>query len=285
MIKQLALQHMFPEDAAIFLQENYEKLISAPCALEDLELAEKLFFKKYYGYKEIIKRHAEAADVNINTAYMVFLLRASEKLHAAYKQKGIAEDIFFATMQDLKYKLFECKNNYGVWGTFVPDWYMSIFNLECFKIGRLEYQMGFAAESNKLDGIKNIGDRIFHCHIPSDGPLLEEDVKASLAAAKEFFKDEVKDGKFVVHCGSWLLFPPLVEKLKDSSNIKKFYKLFTIHTVEEREDNNDFWRIFNREYSPEAVNEITPKGHVQETVLSHLKSGGTIGIGRGYILL
>lgn len=285
MIKQLALQHQFPEEATIFLQESYEKLINAPCALEDLELAEKLFFKKYYGYKEIIRRLAEKSDVHEYTAMMIFLLLATRRMHMLYKQKNIPDKIFYDTLQDLKYKLFECRDNYGVWGTFVPDWYMCIYCLECFKIGRLEYQLGNAVASNKLDGIKNIGDRIFHCHIPSDGPLLEEDVKNSLLEAKEFFKNEITDGKFVVHCGSWLLYPPLVEKLKDSSNIKKFYKLFTIHTVEERENNPDFWRIFNTPYSPEAVNEIVPKGHVQETTLAHLKEGGNIGVGRGYIVL
>ena len=284
MIKQLALQHQFPEEAAIFLQECYEKLINAPCALEDLELAEKLFFKKYYGYKEIIKRLAEQSDVHEHTAMMIFLLLATRRTHMLYKQKNLPDKIFYDTMQDLKYKLFECRDNYGIWGTFVPDWYMGIFRLNCFKIGRLEFELATATPNDKLEGIKNIGDRIFRCHIPSDGPLSEEDVKASLKQAKEFFKTEIPDGKFVVHCGSWLLYPPLVEKLKDSSNIKKFYKLFTIHTVEDRESNPDFWRIFNVPYTPEALNEIVPKGHVQETTLAHLKEGGNIGVGRGYIV-
>ncbi|MBR3943058.1 MAG: hypothetical protein IKJ55_06840, partial [Clostridia bacterium] len=116
-------------------------------------------------------------------------------------------------------------------------------------------------------------------------PLLEEDVKASLRQAKDFFKAEIPDGKFVLHCGSWLLYPPLIEKLKDSSNIKKFYKLFTISTVEDRETNPDFWRIFNMPYTPEALNEIVPKGHLQETVLAHIKNGGNLGVGRGCIIL
>ncbi|MBR3941978.1 MAG: DUF5596 domain-containing protein, partial [Clostridia bacterium] len=127
MIKQLALQHQFPEDAAFFLQESYEKLIKAPCALEDLELAEKLFFKKYYGYKEIIKRLAEKSDVHEYSAMMVFLLLATRRTHMLYKQKNIPDKIFYDTMQDLKYKLFECRDNHGIWGTFVPDWYMGIF--------------------------------------------------------------------------------------------------------------------------------------------------------------
>ncbi|MBQ2967356.1 MAG: DUF5596 domain-containing protein [Clostridia bacterium] len=285
MIRTIALQFGFPAEAAEYLQSSYEKLLKAPDFAEDFELAEKLFLKKYYGYKEILKRLSDKTDVNLFTANMIFLLMLTPKLHSRYKEKNIADDIFFDTMQDLKYKLFECMNMHGVWGTFVPDWYMGIFAMECFKLGRLEYQKGYALETDKLDGIKRIGDRIFRCHIPSCGPLSEEDVKASLKQAKEFFKDELKGETFVLCCGSWLLYPPVVNKLKDSSNIKKFYQLFTIHTEEERPENPDFWRIFNEPYSPDAVNRIQPKGHVQETVLSHLKEGGTLGAGRGYIIV
>ena len=187
-------------------------------------------------------------------------------------------------MNDLRYKLYECKNMYGVWGTFVLQWFRNGYRLNRFKLGRLQYQIG-DCPIDSYKGIVKKGDPIYYIHIPSSGPLNYEDVCESLKMAYGFYKDSLIDGKLVLFCESWLLYEPLFKDYNDKSNIKKFFNLFHIVKNIDDPENNDFWRVFNVDYSPQIINTVVADNSLKTTVINHLKNGGTMGEGLGVLII
>ena len=89
----------------------------------------------------------------------------------------------------------------------------------------------------------------------------------------------------VVTCTSWLLYTPIVEQYPVHSNVKKFHDLFHIVNLQHSDDNRDFWRVFNCDYSKEALDLVVAETSMQKVILSHLKSGGTMGNGCGYLVV
>lgn len=156
--------------------------------------------------------------------------------------------------------------------------------LERFRLGRLQYdKKPFPIDSYK--DILKMGDTIISCHIPSDGPLLVDDVKESLRMAYKFFKEEHRDGCLIVCCFSWLLFAPLLRDYNENSNIKKFYNLFENIENWEDESNANFWHVFGVRYSHEALEKAPQDNSLRRAVIKHLKNGGTMGNGAGIIFV
>lgn len=281
MIEQIARKLDFPEEAIAALSEC-EKKIEEKSA-EKLFLAQKSIFTPGDNeYLDILEKIAEENGTDRYVSDMVFLLRCVEPLHERYREAGYDDELFYDTVYDLKYKLYECKAVYGVWGTFVTFWYKEFCLLNIFKIGRMQYERRTYPFEDREGVVKN-GDLIISCHIPSSGPMNIEDIKDSLRRAYKFYEKDHKDGKLVVACFSWLLYPPLFEDYSESTNIKKFYNLFNIIDYKDNEKNGDFWRVFGVKYSPEAIERVTVDNSLKRKVYDHLKAGGNMGYGVGII--
>jgi hypothetical protein len=174
----------------------------------------------------------------------------------------------------------ECKTVKGVWGTFVGWWYHEFFRLARFGLGRLQYEkVPFRCE--EYHGIKK-GDIVFNCHIPSSGPLLREEVIDSLKKAHAFYRDELKDGIFILVCSSWLLYPPMYEVFPENGNLRKFYELFVVIEAKEVETELSLWRIFGVEQTP--IKDLPENSSLQRRLKQHLLQGGTMGSGYGVLL-
>ena len=194
--------------------------------------------------------------------------------------------MYLDSMNDLRCKLFECKKMYDVWGTFVTRWFRGFYQLKRYTFGRLEYDVATSTEEYK-DVLKP-GDFVLYCHIPSSGPLLEDAVKDSLRQAYRFFRDKnmlPSNGKLIVHCTSWLLYPPILEKLDDNTNMKKFYRLFDIVEATPSANNSAFWRVFYVPYSEEALQTVPVRTRLEHVLVEHLKSGEKMGGGKGFIVV
>ena len=62
-------------------------------------------------------------------------------LKELYAQKGIEYEILYDSVCDLKWKAFECKELYKVWGTFVGWWTIGFFKHKRFAFGRLQFNL------------------------------------------------------------------------------------------------------------------------------------------------
>ncbi|MBE6667366.1 MAG: hypothetical protein E7607_03540 [Ruminococcaceae bacterium] len=285
MIRKEALRLNFPEEAIVDLEECYKKLISYKNFDTDFEaVRDKIFNGKDRSFAENLKEIAEAAQVNRYASDMVILLLCIPYLKELYKKHDLDESLLYETMSDLRCKLFECKSVKGVWGNFVAYWYGEFFRLTRFKLGRLEYEEITFKPSRYTNIVKN-GDPILTCHIPSEGPILEADVIASLKKAYEFYPQYVKDGILPVACHSWLLFPPYKGRVfKEGFNIYAFASLFDIVEYDSNDKYSDLWRVFNIEYSDGCLSSLPEDTSLQRNLKNFLLEGNLMGDAYGILL-
>ncbi len=135
----------------------------------------------------------------------------------------------------------------------------------------------------KYKKILSSNDTVLTIHIPSDGKLLDEDVKQSLDMAKEaingvFKKYEIKG--LVSH--TWLLDTQLKEVLKESSNIISFQKNFHIVLTEENTVHSLCNHVFNVKDDAD-FNKLVPTNSFQKSMLERVKNGKKIYLGYGII--
>ena len=82
------------------------------------------------------------------------------------------DELFWAIMMDLKYKLMECKTVKGEWGTFVAPWFDWHYKMKRFALGRLQFEeREWSGERFEKAGVVvEPGETVINLHIPSAGP-------------------------------------------------------------------------------------------------------------------
>ena len=275
----------FPPEAVAALCAAREVIACAGTGAEPVLRAasEDLLEGSGEGYLErLAEVSALVPSVPRETLDMVFLISCLPELRARYRRKGLSEALFWATMEDLRFKLAECRRVRGVWGTFVTDWYDGFFRITRFAIGRLQYErrkVPFDAPCLAK------GSEACACHIPSSGPLTPESVDASLRAARDFFPDVRAGGAFPVICHSWLLYPPVVALFPERSNLALFAARFQIFHTEIDPENKDAWRVFDRPFDPAGVGQLPADTALRRSLKAYLASGNCMGSGYGFLLV
>ena len=177
------------------------------------------------------------------TRLVVVIYLLTQK-YAEYKALGVSDDIILDTFGDvsLRANLFFKKS--GKIGLTKDDviWFRHIMNVCIFKIGALQFQkfemlyldeatIGeayMAFEEIQKTRLPN-GSPVINCHIQRDADISAVSVEASFARAKVFFAEcfpAIRYKAFL--CYSWLLYPPMLKRLPDESNIRQFAERFTI---------------------------------------------------------
>ena len=153
-----------------------------------------------------------------NIKILACMLKASLDSYHIYKEKGIGDDIYFATMKCYTRFIDE---TYRMTGRLYFDrywWTTRQAGCHLFRIGSLEYEMKHICNSI-----------IIGIHIPSDADFSPSSVDDSLTSAKRFFRKhypQLNGCEFVCH--SWLLDSQLKNMLKEGSNILSFQNRFEI---------------------------------------------------------
>lgn len=227
---------------------------------------------------------AEKTNIHLYTVNFIFLVLASKRMLSDFRKKGIDDEIFWETILDLKYKLFECKTVKGVWGNFVEHWYDIFFKCNIVKLGRLEFErLSYPEELPEItyEGVKiNHGDTVYSVHIPSCGKFTKEMRADSYKRAKEFFKEETGEKPMVLFCESWLMNPDNLEIFPESMNIIEFQKEFYVFHKHIDPDYGDCWRVFGKEYegNPDDLPQSTT---MQKCIVNWLKKGNYMAYGFG----
>ena len=177
------------------------------------------------------------------TRLVVVIYLLTQK-YAEYKALGVSDDIILDTFGDvsLRANLFFKKS--GKIGLTKDDviWFRHIMNVCIFKIGALQFQkfemlyldeatIGeayMAFEEVQKTRLPN-GSPVINCHIQRDADISAVSVEASFARAKVFFAEcfpAIRYKAFL--CYSWLLYPPMLKRLPEESNIRQFAERFTI---------------------------------------------------------
>lgn len=220
-------------------------------------------------------------------ANMVYILECTGYAYENFMEKGISEDIFYNTMCDITYKVRECKKLHGVYGIFVPEWFKGFLEARRFGLGRLQYDLFEHREGPITVGgfTFDTGAKTLAIHIPSSGPLLQEDVIESLKMAYEFFPDRIYDGVLFCECFSWLFFPPFLEIFKECSpNTYNFSRNFYFYSEYESEKFDNCWRVFNVEIDKCAIDDLPEDTRMQRGIKKYMQTNNRFGGSRGALL-
>lgn len=164
--------------------------------------------------------------------------------YADYRAAGADEDIILDTFRDVSLRAELYRRRSGGIGVSKDDvvWFRHIMNGDIFKIGALQYQkfsmiyldeetigepyMTFSeAQKLALPG----GAPVLNCHIPAGADLSAAAVGASLRRARAFFAENSPAVRYRAFlCYSWLLYPPMLERLPAGSRIRQFAARFEI---------------------------------------------------------
>ena len=219
----------------------------------------------------------------------VWLIVASEKMLALYKEKGIDEQIYWDSMMDIKYKFKECVECKDLYGIFVGGWYTGFYQMNRFALGRFQFEnstFGVVDEFTTSAGVTiKKGDKTVGFHIPSSGVPLTDEVRFdAYKKAYEFFKDQRReDGLLIFECGSWLLYEGNKEILPENSNTVKFINDFEIIKSEAKDKFNDAWRIFAKS-GYKAPKHWYDDTSMRRAFKQHVLNGGKTGSGHGVIV-
>jgi len=277
-----------------FPAEAREELLRCAQTLEGAGQGEALLGALEYFYRNdftttgvqpLIDGIAQNAGLSPYTVWMLFLLQGAKQAREDYKSQGVSEEVFWDTFCDLRYKAVECKENYGVWGTFVAFWYPIFYSCDIVKLGRLEYEnRAYEGPAYEKGGFSlQPGDKVKSIHIPSSGEPFDSQARLdSYRRAYAFFQKELGGGPLVCVCHSWLLYPEYKKILKPDSNIAGFQGDFDIIQADSGPF-SDAWRVFGPAHTLPA-GQLPEDTSMRRAFKRHLLAGGPTGEGLGILV-
>ena len=231
-----------------------------------------------------IDKAAELVGVHKYSAELLIFISLAKHLRELYKEKEIPDRIWFDSMCDLKWKLWECKAVKGMWGSFVAIWFPRFFNLTRFALGRLQFEVvEFDGEYQKDGKTLKKGDKVINVHIPRTlTPLTKESRDDAYAQAAEFFKDMTYGTPIAFVCSSWLLYPEAEKILPPHSNIRGFMADYDIirSRVDDEGDYHNMWRLFDMDYTGD-FNDYPEDSSLRRAYKKFLLDGNRTGGGYG----
>ena len=238
----------------------------------------------YTALRETAKRAGEIVGVHAYSAELLLFICFSKNLRELYRLRCISDRIWFDSMSDLKWKLWECKAVKGMWGSFVAGWFPGFFNLTRFALGRLQFEIvAFDGEYEKNGRSLKKGDKVINVHIPRTlTPLNKESRDDAYAQAAEFFKNMTDGAPIAFVCSSWLLYPEAEKILPAHSNIRGFmadYDMIRSKTNDEGEY-GDMWRLFDMDFTGD-LNDYPEDSSLRRAYKKFLLDGNRTGSGYG----
>lgn len=243
---------------------------------------EQLFLGKGDSWKQI-NALADEKGIHRFTVHQLFLIYCAEETKARYEKAGYSEDLYWDAMKDLKYKMEETHQVYGVWGVYCGPWLASFILLKCFCLGRLQFEILPSEFRYELAGhTLKPHESVVNVHIPSFGRLAHEDVLDAYSRAAKFFGHLFPDGAVWFHCETWMLYPQ-VNALLPAGNMKRFSEDFDIVHACIDPNQDDRYRVFL--LPPDVpITEYPEKNTLQKNLKAWLLEGNTMGVGFGLFL-
>lgn len=276
----------FPKEAQIELNDAYIKVFSDVTHLQALtNIFEAYKVNKKKGFPELLnfcKQVSKNKNVSEYVMYALVLVVMTKISKIHYQAEQISSSVWKNNFLDLKYKLYECKLVKGIWGIFVPEWYLGFFDVSRFAFGKLQFEIiDFGCTYNKNSISLTDESAVINMHIPRTGTgLTPQDVEDACEKAAQFFKERYAIDPIVFVCHSWLLYPENKKILKPTSNLYSFISRFDIVKVEEYSDYKEIWRLFDCEYTGD-VSQLPADTSLRRAYIDRIKNGEKTGCGYG----
>lgn len=220
----------------------------------------------------------------VYTGNLVAFICLSKILRVFYLQNGLSEQLWQTSMQDLKWKMVECKKVYNIWGTFVPEWFEGFFRMERFGFFKLQFEIKSLNCHYKEAGIILTPEsQVINVHIPRTGTKLEQEcVQGAYRTAADSFKKRYGLKNIAFVCESWLLYPPNKEVLSPDSNLYAFISAFEILEWGEYKDYSEVWRLFDMNYDGD-ITKLPQDTSLRRAYAEWIRQGKKTGWGYGII--
>lgn len=191
---------------------------------------------EFAAYLEVF---AEQEQLPVEVLNMYIYLRKCEYAWKQFREKGIDDAVFYDSANAFSVCgqfLLEREGIYGVSRSPHRKWMRHFFNIEIFRLGRLEFEVIQSAYDVEIDDHKiSPGAPCISVHIPR-GKLSDEACEEAYTQARAFFKKHYGMNTCFFFCTSWLLHPWLSEDLGPSSSIVNFQSKFKILALHEGPD-------------------------------------------------
>ena len=203
--------------------------------------------------------------------YLSSYLQLAYECHEKYSERGISDDIYFATFSDISVWASWYQRHTGKVGLDRINWLRHHVNLEIFRLGELQSEPAI----KPLDDIwKSIDTSLplFFIHIPEGVDLSK--AEDSFQQILSFF--HCSKAEFLIH--SWLLSPEVACMLDEKSRIRNFASLFTLLGTEDdrQAEERIFGFISDNPFSYPESSSLAVKAK------KYLERGGRILSGYGY---
>ena len=269
-----------PSESIAFVFEFYEK-IKNDAEFQEIIKGLENKVSTHEVHLKIIE-YSEKKNYNKFEVCLTVLCNSWYIFKQRYDEKGINEELFYACMQDIRYKVFECRETYGIWGISCFEWYDGYLRANRFELGRLQFESWSLEQESYTFGDTTIkkGDTIVNIHIPSSGPLYPDAVCDSLKKACDFFEYKY-DNKMFIICKSWLLYPAYRKLFKEGSNLACFYDLFHIFDSVKDETFSFGHGFVFRTPKTNDISSLPQNTSLQRSFAEYMKSENA-DFGRGY---
>ena len=205
---------------------------------------------------------------------LLFCFWLAEHLHKLYLEQDRSEQMFDGVLQDFRAKTKECFDYTGQWGCHVAKWYNHWFDLERIALTRLQFEVRKFGSHYQYLTPKHLAINV---HIPSIGPLDEQQCLQDYQRAAEFFFIFF-DEEIPFMCHSWLLNPDHPDFLPPTSRLLSFQKNYEI--FEFSESTEFLWRLFGVAYNGDP-HSLTERNSLECAYKNRMISGGRVGEGKG----
>lgn len=183
---------------------------------------------EFAAYLDIFAQQEQLSAEILN---MYIYIRKCEQALEQFRTRGIDDDVFYASASAFSVCgewLLAREGMYGISRWPHRPWMRHFFNIEIFRLGRLEFEYMHSKYDAEIGGhILRQGDPCVGVHIPK-GTLNAQECEDAYALAREFFKKHYNMDVCIFFCVSWLLHPWLSQELGANSRIVDFQKKFQI---------------------------------------------------------
>ena len=291
-MKNIVLNFMkeqaFPEEAVQSLTVALDKIYDG----EGLSVIKQLQQEYQEDYRikadvvtETAKKISEISGVDQKQCNIIIYMGLVPTLKKHYINKGYPLEIFYDTIRELKCKLLECYDCFGVWGMRGCHVSNTHFAMTRFGMGVFQFELMRLEKDFLVNGVQlKKGDLAVNIHIPRLGePITYEARHSAYKRAKEFFKPSFpNDDKIPFYCHSWILFKKHREILKPTSNMVSFMDDFDTLVEYDYPDYNETWRIFGRPFT--TIEEMPKDSSVQKAYAKIIECGEKTGGSEGVFL-
>ncbi len=203
--------------------------------------------------------------------FVYVCLAALADVRRFHAQRGIPDDISWATLGDLGRNLERDRSLLGDGGLRTSGWLTLHFRGSIYELGRLQFNRWRVGPRYVTDSFRE-GDPALGIHIPESGPLRPEACADSFARARSFFARHFPETPTRVGiCTSWLLDPQLGDYLLPESNILRFQRRFTI-SGEGYDGDADILRFVFHRIAPD-IDELPQRTTLERAIVAHLRAG------------